>query len=88
MVSKLFQHLWMLLEIPVTLVVAVVLLFRESLSFGIVGLYWIIIVFFLQREISDRLIETTLEKHGLMEDRAKFNYEIMQKIRLARLDVS
>lgn len=56
MVSKLFQHLWMLLEIPVTLVVAVVLLFRESFSFGIVGLYWIVIVFFLQRELSDRLI--------------------------------
>lgn len=56
MVSKLFQHLWMLLEIPVTLIVAVVLLFRESFSFGIVGLYWIIVAFFLQREISDKLI--------------------------------
>jgi hypothetical protein len=62
-----FQQLWMVLDIPLTLTVAVLLLFMESITFGLVGLYWIVIMFFLQRWLSDQLGNCQKNKHYLID---------------------
>lgn len=88
LIGKMFKHIWMLLDIPLTLIVAIVLLFMESATFGFVGLYWIIVMYFLQRWLSDQLGRSIRIKNALVEERAKFNYETMQQIQEARLDHS
>jgi hypothetical protein len=77
LIGKMFKHIWMLLDIPLTLIVAIVLLFMESATFGFVGLYWIIVMYFLQRWLSEKLGRCIRVKNGFVEERAKFNYETM-----------
>jgi hypothetical protein len=64
----------MLLEIPFTLVAAVVMLFVEKISYGLVGLYWLVLVFFLQRWLSEKMAASSRVKLRLIEQRAACNY--------------
>lgn len=73
-VGALVKQGWMLLEIPFTLVAAVVLLFMEKISYGLVGLYWLVLVFFLQRWLSEKMAASSRVKLRLIEQRAACNY--------------
>lgn len=86
LIGKMFKYVWMFLDIPLTLGIAIILLFLESTTFGLVGLYWIVIMFFLQSWLSDQLARCNRNKKMLMEERSRFNFEAIQKIKEARLD--
>jgi hypothetical protein len=61
-VNQLFKELWVIADIPLTIIAAVYLLFMESWSFGIVGLYWICLIVFLQRWLSDLMSASITRK--------------------------
>lgn len=44
-----FKNMYMVVEAPFTIVVAIVLLFRESHVYGLIGIYWFVIAFLVQR---------------------------------------
>lgn len=79
-VSHLFKELWIITDVPFTIIASIVLLFSESISFGIVGLYWIFLIFFLQRWLTELMAQSLNRKLRLTEKRSRVNYETMDKM--------
>lgn len=83
--SNLFGMLYLAVEIPFTLGVAVIWLFALNFYLGVIALYWFLIIFLLQRALDDRMQRCNLTKLRLIDQRSKLNYEFMEKITLARV---
>lgn len=83
--SALVSLLYLTLEIPYTIVVALLWLFRLNCSLGLIALIWFLVVFSFQRVLDARMRQCNLTKLGLIDKRSRFNYEFMEKIREARV---
>lgn len=69
-----FSNMHLIFEAPFTILVAIIMLFAESRTYGIIGIYWFLIAFFMQRELEDRMASCNSTKLGLIEQRSKINY--------------
>lgn len=49
LVFTMFKNMYLILEAPFTIIVAIILLFRESQTYGFIGIYWFVIAFLVQR---------------------------------------
>ena len=81
-----FTVCWMLFDIPATLLVAVILMFNQNWIYGFVGLFWISVVFIVQRWLGQKIIQCNSKKFKEIEQRSSTNYELFQKIRQVKLD--
>jgi ABC-type multidrug transport system fused ATPase/permease subunit len=77
LVNLLFSNFYNAFEIPFTIIVALVLLFIQDIKYGFIGLYWFLIIFFVQRALDDKMTHCNLTKLSLIDKRSKVNYEIM-----------
>ncbi len=55
-----------MLDVPITISLSIVMLFRENTTYGLIGLYWITLVFFLQRYLCDLMGESVKTKVRLI----------------------
>jgi ABC-type multidrug transport system fused ATPase/permease subunit len=85
LIFNLFKNLYLLFEAPITVIGALFLLFLESPSYGMIAIYWFIIAFFLQRELDGRMSHCNQTKLKLIDKRSQINYEILRKIKSAKL---
>lgn len=61
-------------EAPITVIGALVLIFLESPSYGIIAIYWFVIAFLLQRELDGRMAHCNQTKLRLIDKRSQVNY--------------
>ncbi len=50
-----------------------------------IAIYWFIIAFFLQRELDGRMSHCNQTKLKLIDKRSQVNYEILRKMKAAKL---
>jgi hypothetical protein len=77
--------MYIIFEAPFTVLVALGMIFFESATSGVIAIYWFLIAFFLQRELDGKMMHCNLTKLGLIDQRSKVNYELMKKIKSAKL---
>ncbi len=75
----------MIFEAPFTIIVAIILLFNESSHYGVIGIYWFLIAFLLQRELDGRMTHCNTTKLKLIEQRSNINYDLFYKFKAAKL---
>lgn len=51
LVFTMFNNMIFLFEAPLTIFVALIMLFAENRTYGFIGLYWFFIVFLVHREL-------------------------------------
>ena len=85
LIFNMFKNMYMIVEAPFTIVVAIVLLFRESHVYGFIGIYWFIIAFLVQRELDSKMIHCNQTKLKLIDQRSKTNYELFERIKEAKI---
>jgi hypothetical protein len=73
--------MYLIFEVPFTIIVAIIMLFVESKRYGFIAVYWFVIAFLLQRELDGRMTHCNKTKLGLIEKRANTNYELLEKIK-------
>jgi len=61
------------------------LLFLESPSYGMIAIYWFVIAFLLQRELDGHMAQCNQTKLKLIDKRSQVNYEILSKIKAAKM---
>lgn len=49
LVFTMFNNMYLIFQAPFTILVAIIMLFAESRTYGIIGIYWFLIAFLLQR---------------------------------------
>jgi hypothetical protein len=69
--------MYLIFEVPFTIIVAIIMLFVESKRYGFIAVYWFVIAFLLQRELDGRMTHCNQTKLGLIEKRANTNYELL-----------
>jgi ABC-type multidrug transport system fused ATPase/permease subunit len=74
LIFNLFKNLYLFFEAPITVVGALILLFIESPSYGMIAIYWFLIAFFLQRELDGRMSHCNQTKLKLIDKRSQVNY--------------
>jgi hypothetical protein len=50
-----------------------------------IAIYWFLIAFFLQRELDGRMAHCNQTKLKLIDKRSQVNYEILSKIKAAKM---
>lgn len=81
LIFTLFRNMYLIFEVPFTIIVAIIMLFVESKRYGFIAVYWFVIAFLLQRELDGRMTHCNKTKLGLIEKRANTNYELLEKIK-------
>jgi len=84
LIYNLFSILYLAVEIPFTIGVAIIWLFLLNAYLGFIALYWFIFIFLVQRVLDDRMHHCNITKLKLIDERSKLNYEFMEKITFAR----
>lgn len=84
-IFNLFTNLYLGVEIPFTIGVAIIWLFSINTYLGLIALYWFLVIFLVQRALDDRMRKCNLTKLRLIDQRSKLNYEFMEKITLSRI---
>lgn len=46
-----FNNMYLIFQAPFTIIVAIIMLFVESKTYGFIGVYWFLIAFLLHREL-------------------------------------
>ena len=85
LIFNVFKNLYLCFEAPTTVIGAMILLFLESPSYGMIAIYWFIIAFFLQRELDGRMAHCNATKLKLIDKRSQVNYEFLKKVKAAKL---
>ena len=76
-----FSNMHLLFQAPFTIIVAIIMLFYESKTYGFIGVYWFLIAFLLHRELDEKMTHCNATKLGLIEKRSKLNYEMLDCIK-------
>lgn len=76
LIFTLFKNMGMIFEAPFTIIVAIILLFNESSHYGVIGIYWFLIAFLIQRELDGRMTHCNTTKLKLIEQRSNINYDL------------
>jgi hypothetical protein len=76
-----FKNMYLVIEAPFTIVVAIILLFRESHIYGMIGIYWFVIAFLVQRELDSKMKHCNQTKLSLINERSKINYDLFGMIK-------
>lgn len=84
-IYTLFRILYLAMEIPFTIGIAIIWLFKLGSFLGIIAVYWFVVIFLMQRSLDDRMHKCNLTKLRLIDQRSKLNYEFMESIELARI---
>ena len=79
-VSKLFKELWVITDIPFSIIAAMTYLFYEGGSFAIVGIYWVFLIIFFQRWLYELMEKSMTRKLRLTEKRSRMNYELIENL--------
>ena len=58
--------MYLIFEVPFTIIVAIIMLFVESKRYGFIAVYWFVIAFLLQRELDGRMTHCNKTKLGLI----------------------
>lgn len=85
MIFNLFRNMNMIFEAPFTIIVSIFVLFNESSHYGIIGIYWFLVAFLLQRELDGRMTHCNTTKLKLIEQRSNLNYDLFDKFKAAKL---
>ncbi len=80
-----FQNMYMAIQAPFTILLTIYLLYLENYKYGLIGIYWFVIAFLIQRELDQKMKHCNDTKLKLIEARSKVNYDIIGKIRTAKL---
>jgi hypothetical protein len=80
-----FQNMYMAIQAPFTIICTIYLLYLQNYKYGLIGIYWFIIAFLIQRELDSKMTHCNDTKLKLIEARSKINYDIIGKIRTAKL---
>ena len=80
-----FNNMYFIFEAPLTILIALTMLFVEDKVYGFIGVYWFLIAFLLHRELDENMTHCNATKLGLIEKRSKINYEILEGIKEAKL---
>jgi len=73
--------MYLVFEVPFTIIVAIIMLFVESKRYGFIAVYWFVIAFLLQRELDGRMTHCNKTKLRLIEKRSTVNYELLEKMK-------
>ena len=74
LVWNMFTKFYFVFEAPLTIIVALIMLFVEDKAYGFIGGYWFLIAFLLHRELDEHMTHCNATKLGLIEKRSKMNY--------------
>lgn len=80
-----FNNMIFAFEAPLTIIVALIMLFVENRTYGFIGVYWFLIAFLLHRELDQKMTHCNATKLGLIDKRSKVNYEMLFGMREARM---
>ncbi len=85
LVFAMMNNMMFVFEAPLTVVVALIMLFVQSRTYGFIGVYWFLIAFLLHRELDQRMTHCNATKLGLIDKRSKINYEMLFGMTNARI---
>ena len=74
LVWVMFNNMYFIFEAPLTITVALIMLFIEDKAYGFIGAYWFLIAFLLHRELDENMTHCNATKLSLIEQRSKVNY--------------
>lgn len=77
LVFTMFNNMIFLFEAPLTIIVALIMLFVENRTYGFIGVYWFLIAFLLHRELDNNMTHCNATKLRLINTRSKANYEML-----------
>lgn len=80
-----FNNMYFIFEAPLTIAIALILLFIEDRAYGLIAGYWFLIAFLLHRELDEHMTHCNATKLALIEKRSKINYEVLDGIKQAKL---
>jgi hypothetical protein len=80
LIYNLFKILYLAVEIPFTIGVAIIWLFLLNPYLGFIAMYWFAVIFLVQRVLDDQMHHCNITKLRLIDERSKLNYEFMEKI--------
>lgn len=66
LIFTLFRNMYLIFEVPFTIIVAIIMLFVESKKYGFIAIYWFVIAFLLQRELDGRMTHCNKTKLDLI----------------------
>ena len=66
--------MYLLIEIPFTIGIALIWLFKVGSFVGLIAVYWFIVIFLIQRSLDDNMHKCNLTKLKLIDQRSRLNY--------------
>ena len=81
----LISNLYLIIQAPFIIIVAILMLFYESSTYGFIAIYWFLIAFLLHRELDEKMTHCNSTKLDLIKDRSKINYEMLDCMKEAKI---